>query len=62
MSTPAAAAVNEILISFLETQGITRPRAVELIAKDPNAISEAIAGQITQAQTALLQAALTPDQ
>lgn len=57
----ATLAVDEILISYLLTQGITRARAVELIAKDPSSIQELINAQITEAEQVLLVASLVPD-
>lgn len=53
-------ATDEILISFLETQAITRARAEELIAKNQAAL-QLIAAQVSEAETVLLQASLTPD-
>lgn len=57
----AMSAIDEILIAFLGTQAITRARAEELIAKDPNSITELINAQVSEAETALMAASLVPD-
>lgn len=54
-------AVTDVLIAYLQTQAITRDRALELIAKDPGSITELINAQITDAEALLLAASLVPD-
>lgn len=51
-------AIDEILISLLETNGVTRARAQQLIAEDPGTISELISAQVSGAETQLMQASL----